>query len=192
MQGKRRQYGLKQYISSTIHGAMRDTLQYMATQILGHDNNFNLWDRGQLTALLSCNSYGENSMFIEPKNDTLNALCTLLLFRTQQKNYNEDILSLVTINNVMNDDENLLQIVQSDFCQVMNQISFPYRIADINLLDITSRYVYMLISLRHQNFTYIGETICISTQLQKHNHGIGALDTGLAYLCPFGLFAYIC
>ena len=50
----------------------------------------------------------------------------------------------------------------------------------------------MLISLRHPNFTYIGETICIRTRLQEHNRSIGAVDTGPAYLCPFGLFAYIC
>ena len=31
MQGKRKKYGLKPYVSSTIHGAMGDTLQYMAT-----------------------------------------------------------------------------------------------------------------------------------------------------------------
>ena len=82
MQGKRKQYGLKPYISSTILGAMGDTLQYMATQILIRDSNFNLWDKGQLTVILSCTNYGKNSMFIGPKNNTLNALCTSLLPRT--------------------------------------------------------------------------------------------------------------
>ena len=67
MQGKRKQYGLKPYVSSTIHGAMGDMLQYMATQISVHDTNFNLWDRGQLTVLLSCTNYRKNSMFIGPK-----------------------------------------------------------------------------------------------------------------------------
>ena len=83
MQGKRKQYGLKLYVISTIHGAMGDTLQYMATQISVHDSNFNLWDKGQLTVILSRTEKGKNSIFIGPKNDTLNALCTLLLSRTQ-------------------------------------------------------------------------------------------------------------
>ena len=29
-------------------------------------------------------------------------------------------------------------------------------------------------------------------RLQKHNSSIGAVDTLPAYLCPFGLFAFIC
>ena len=83
MQGKGNQYGLKPYVSSTIHGAMEDTFQYMATQISVHDSNFILWDRGQLNVILSRTEKGKNSLFIGPKNDTLNALCTLLLSRTQ-------------------------------------------------------------------------------------------------------------
>ena len=192
MQGKRKQYGLKPYVSSIIHGAMGDTLQYMATQISVHDCNFNLWDRGQLTVLLSRTKYAKNSMFIGPKNDTLKALTTLLLSKTQWSNYIEDILSLVTINNFMNDDQNLLQMVQSQFCQTMNLNSFPYRIADIILPEVASGYVYMLISIRHPNFVYIGETKCIRTRIQKHNSGTGAVDTLPAYLRPFGLFAFIC
>ena len=60
----------------------------------------------------------------------------------------------------MNDDQNLLQIVQSQFCQIMNLNSFLYRIADIILPEVASRYEYILISLYHPNYTYIGDTIC--------------------------------
>ena len=50
----------------------------------------------------------------------------------------------------------------------------------------------MLLSLRHQNYTYIRTTKCICTRIQMHNSGNGAIDTALAYLQPFALFAYIC
>ena len=38
--------------------------------------------RGQSNVILSRTNYGENSIFIGPKNNTLNALYTLLLSRT--------------------------------------------------------------------------------------------------------------
>ena len=67
IQGKRKQYGLKLYVSSTIHGAMGDTLQIMATQISSQDSNFSLWDKGQLVVLLSRTKKAENSIFIGKK-----------------------------------------------------------------------------------------------------------------------------
>ena len=50
----------------------------------------------------------------------------------------------------------------------------------------------MLVSIRHQNFTYIGTTNCIRTRLKLHNCGIGAIETAPAYLKPFALYAYVC
>ena len=63
MQGKRKQYRLKLYISSTIHGAIGDIIQYIITQVSVHNSNFNLWDRGQLPILLSHTNL-KKSMFI--------------------------------------------------------------------------------------------------------------------------------
>ena len=49
----------------------------------------------------------------------------------------------------------------------------------------------MLISLRQNNFVYIGETKCICNRIICHNNGTGARETVHAYLRPFALFAYI-
>ena len=46
-QGKRKQYGIKHYVSTTIHAAMGDTLNQMATSI--STNNFVFWALGQRT-----------------------------------------------------------------------------------------------------------------------------------------------
>lgn len=51
--GSRKQYGLKSYVSSTIHSAINDTLQRMATQISRNNPNFNIWDKGQLFVILN-------------------------------------------------------------------------------------------------------------------------------------------
>ena len=82
--------------------------------------------------------------------------------------------------------------VQQSTTQDINQNSYSFRIADVQLPDVQSGYVYMLISLRHPNFAYIGETICIRSRIQMHNSGHGARATTPVYLRPFALFAYIC
>ena len=76
--------------------------------------------------------------------------------------------------------------------QILTQVSFPYRIADVVLPQCNTCYVYMLLSLRHPNFTYIGTTLCLTNRLQAHNCGRGAAETNPMYLRPFALFAYIC
>ena len=76
--------------------------------------------------------------------------------------------------------------------QVFNQDTYPFRICDIQLPMVSSGYVYILVSLRHPNYTYIGTTKCIRTRLQMHNSGNGAIGTAPAYLRPFALLAYIC
>ena len=53
MKGKRKQCSLEPHASSTIHGSRGDALQHVATQISRRDNNFNLWDKGQLVVILS-------------------------------------------------------------------------------------------------------------------------------------------
>ena len=45
-QGKRKQYRIKHYMSATIHAAMGDTLNKMATSISMNNSNFELWDKG--------------------------------------------------------------------------------------------------------------------------------------------------
>ena len=49
----------------------------------------------------------------------------------------------------------------------------------------------MLISLRHQNFTYIGTTKCIRNRIMAHDCERGAAETTPTYLRPFALLVYI-
>ena len=46
IQAKRKQYGLKHYVTSTIYAAMSDTLQTIATEISRRNGNFKMWDKG--------------------------------------------------------------------------------------------------------------------------------------------------
>ena len=86
----------------------------------------------------------------------------MILQRNQWTDYIEDVLRLVTIN----------ECDDTTTDQILTQASFPYQIADVVLPQCNTGYVYMLISLRHPNFTYIGTTLCLRNRLQAHNCGL--------------------
>ena len=79
--------------------------------------------------------------------------------------YIERVLDIVTINRT--ETNNVDDGVNH---QVFNQDTYPFRICDIHLTMVSSvYYVYILVSLRHPNYTYIGTAKCIRTKLQMHN-----------------------
>jgi hypothetical protein len=75
----------------------------------------------------------------------------------------------------------------------LNQQFFPYRICDISIPIDTSGYVYMLISIRKNDFVYIiGKTLDLNKRLRAHNSGHGSQTSQLLHLHPYSFFAYIC
>ena len=50
----------------------------------------------------------------------------------------------------------------------------------------------MLISIRDNCFSYIGETQSITSRLTQNNSGNGSLSTVPLSLRPYALFAYVC
>ena len=53
MQGKRKQYELRQYVTSTIHTVMDDTPGKVTIKIASNGANFKMWDKSQIVILLS-------------------------------------------------------------------------------------------------------------------------------------------
>ena len=96
-QGKRKQYGLKHHVTSTIHADMGDTLPSMATEISLCNSNFNMWDKGQMIEVLSRTKYAKDTIFVGDKNDTLAALKNLLTRKMQWTDYMEEVLQLITV-----------------------------------------------------------------------------------------------
>ena len=186
IQAKRKQYGLKHHITSTIHAAMGDTLCSMATEISLCNSNFNMWDKGQMIVILSRTKKAKDTIFVGDKNDTLAALKHLLLRKTQWTDYMEDVLQLITVGS----DVETQPTGQRN--RVMTQSSFPYRICDVSLPQCNTGYVYMLISVRDRNYSYIGKTNSIRRRIQEHNTGVGSVSTEPLHLRPYALFAYIC
>ena len=186
LQGVRKQYGLQHYVAGTNHSVMGDTLPSIATTISKTDHNFNLWDKGQLLVIISRTKRAEDTIFVGDKENTLDALETILRSRTQWTDHMERILNVVTVNTDNDNNERVIQRGQ------MSHSSFPYRPTDIILPTDCSGYVYMLISLRTNDFFYIGKTKDLHQRLRSHQSGYGSYSTMPEYLRPYAYFAYIC
>ena len=97
IQATRKQYGLQHYIAGTIHYAMGDTLPSLATSFSMSDRNFSIWEKGQLLVIISRTKKAKDTKFVGNKEDTLDAMCTILKSRTQWTDYMENILRVITI-----------------------------------------------------------------------------------------------
>ena len=184
MQAKRKQYGLQHRVTNTIHGAQGQTLPQMATEISLADPDFKIWDKGQLIVILTRTKRAEDTIFVGNKQDTLDALKTILLSRTQWTDYIEHVLSIVTVNQENSNTEGDIR--------TMNQNDFPFRICDISLPSSRTGFVYFLLSVKDKSFTYIGSTVCIRERLPQHNSGYGSFETCPTNLRPYAIMAYIC
>ena len=188
MQGQRKQYGLNHYVAGTIHSAMGDTLPSVATSLSKSDNNYSMWDKGQLLVILSRTKLAKDTILVGNKEDTLDALEDLLKTRTQWTQYMEQILKIITTNPNSIEDIDANEAYEGG----LDQSFFPYRICDISLPPDNSGYVYMLISTRKQDFVYIGKTLDLNTRLRSHNSGHGSRTSQPLHLRPYSFFAYIC
>ena len=158
-------------------------LPEMATEINQNDPDFNIWDKGQLVVILTRTKKAKDTIFVGNKHETLNALKSFFLSRTQWSDYIEHVLSIVTINDISNTGTTIRTLTQNDY---------PFRICDISLPSSRTGFVYFFISVKNRLFTYIGYTVCLIERLPQHNSGYGLFETCPNNLRPYGIMAYIC
>ena len=187
VQARRKQYGLKHRVSSTIHEGMGATLIRAAMQISDNDPNLRWWDKAQVIVALSRTKVGRNTIFVGNKNDTIKALSRLILQKNQFTDYMQNILDLVTVN-ISPDNERGLGITNRTIHQPTN---YPFRICDLSLPNCNTGFVYFLMSIKNKNFTYIGQSTCVSRRLRQHNAGYGSNSTTPLPLRPYACMAYI-
>ena len=182
LQAQRKQYGLKHRVTGTIHSAMGDTYESMATMISTTDKNFSLWDKGQLIVIISRTRDPKKTIFVGNKGDTLAAFKHLLLKRTQWTDFMEHILEVITVNTTVG-----VPMVTAD------PEEYPFQVCDIELPQCQTGFVYMLSSLRKRDYIYIGTSNCLRTRIVQHNSGYGSRSTEDYRLRPFfAMMAYIC
>ena len=66
-----RKYGLRHYVTGTIHGAIGNTYNRMEILVSDIEKIFSLWDRGQLIVILLRTKIMGDTIFVGPKNETV-------------------------------------------------------------------------------------------------------------------------
>ena len=94
----------------------------------------------------------------------------------------EAVLELVSING----DHRLGEI------SVFHQDEHPFLLQDVEIPHCNTGFVYMIVSTRDPNFTYIGTTRNLHKRLSQHNSGRGSKSTVPLRFRPYALFAFIC
>ena len=117
MKGKRKQYGLKHHVTSTVHACMGDTVHKIVTEISMESNDFRLWDKAQAIVLLRRTRFGSNIIFVGTKRDTINSLVSLIKTTNQWMNYMQKILDT---GNIRSEDNYQMSVFNHQEC--------PYRL----------------------------------------------------------------
>jgi len=185
LQARRYQYGLRHRIASTIHAAMGQNLQSLVTKVSNSssDSKYSLWEREQAVVLLSRTHYAKDIIFVGLRRETVDAIASVLLQRSQ---YSEYIAHLLTQLSHDNDQPHASSPIQIDLQ------NHPFRPVDVEIPYDNTGYCYLLVSLRHSNVTYIGQTNNIRRRLREHNSGYGAMQTSDERLRPWALLSFVC
>ena len=94
----RRQYGLRHYVTGTIHDAMGDTYNRIAILVSDTERLCSLWDRCQLIVVFSRTRILKNTLFVGPNNEIIRGLKLPLNQRTRWFYYIEEVIKIENVN----------------------------------------------------------------------------------------------
>ncbi len=178
--GRRKQYGLRHRIASTIHAAMGQDLDHLVTRVSLSDAKYKLWEKEQVVVLLSRTHYAKDIHFVGEARETANALASLLGTSSQYSEYMCHIL------------ERLCHLTETELPnRIVDQTLHPFCPADVEIPSDISGFCYILISLQDMTSTYIGETRNLIRRLREHNSGLGSKQTASQFKRPWALLAYV-
>jgi len=173
---RRKQYGLRVHVSSTIHSALGSSLGKIATEL---KSDGLLWERAMVVVLISRVSMASDLIFVGDQDENIRALLHGLRVKDQYAEYMNHIVSVL--------------VGSSSFRGAIpiNLGLHPFRPKDIQLPPKNCGIVYMLVSARDSGAMYIGQTFNIQRRLKEHNSGIGSRESCDPKKRPWALFAYI-
>ena len=163
VRAKRKAYGLRPFVASTIHGVQGATLPELATRIEFSDKEFRLWEKAQLVVLISRTRFLSSIFFVGSKASTLQMVRKVMAIRCQFAEYTEHVLRTAA--------------GQFSVAPTIDMSVHPFRPRDTILPDDESGFCYMLVSCRTWVHTYIGQCIRIEHRIEQHNSGQGAAET---------------
>jgi len=179
--GKRCQYGLRHRMACTIHSSMGQNVAELITKVTeSAESQFFLWEREQVVVLLSRTHFAKDIYFVGDPRETSAALAHLLMKKSQFSEYIHHLLTQFEKRN------------SADIMPPMIDLSIhPFHQVDIELPQDGSGYVYILVSVKDRESTYIGQTTHLVRRLKQHNSGFGAHQTADEALRPWALLAFV-
>ena len=163
VRAKRKQYGIRPFISATIHCVQGATLYALATSIEVHKSDFRLWEKALWLVLISRTRRMSDVIFVGDKQRNLDMIRRVLSIRSQFSEYTDRVLSVAA-------GETRTDITLSHHLH-------PYRPRDNRLPYNGIGFVYLIVTARSWVVTYIGQTEDLYRRLRDHNSGQGARET---------------
>ena len=182
---KRKKYSLKHIGALTVNKSQGDTLPAgLAIEIKG--NGKAPWEKSKIVVAFSRAKTAAKTVVVGSKTFAINRIWELIATNTQWTDLMENILDQVTINGPRRAEESQGVPYFVDLPR-----NYPFRVCDASLPNDNTGYVYVLVSMRNKDFTYIGEAENVNVRERQHNTGHGAIGTAMPMDRPFKVAAYI-
>ena len=173
---RRKQYGMKLHVSSTIHSAIGHSLNKIATEFA---KGSKIWEKAMVVVLISRVSNAKDLIFVGDKEQNIRALVDGLRVRDQYDEYMNHVVDVLT------------NATSSHPSQPLVLSNHPFRPKDIQLPQDKSGIVYMLVSAQDARACYVGYTQNMEKRLKSHNSGLGSKESCDPAKRPWALFAYV-
>jgi hypothetical protein len=175
VRAKRRMYGLRPFVSATLHSIQGATLVKIVTCIAWAVEEMRLWEKAQFLVLISRTHFLSDIYFVGDKAQTMKTVRKCLRMRSQFDEYTEHVLRVAAG-------------MQSE-APTLTFSTHPYRPRDNMLSYDGSGACYLLVSSENWTRTYIGKTVHLERRLAEHNSGQGAVETRTGR--PWVLVAFV-
>lgn len=176
------QYRLRHHVGSTEHSVMGQTLANLITRVGRNPSPYSLWLPSQVVVLLSRTKYAKDTTFISKNpRETAKILFDALKQQTAFRCYIAYLLDRLCAGSNEGTPEPI----------AIDQSKCIFRPRDVPLQSDNSGCVYMLLSEKDTNFTYIGSSENVQRRFAEHNRGFGSNQTAPPSLRPWALLAYV-
>ena len=177
--GRRTQFPVRYYQSSTVHRIQGDTVALVATELSLSRRDFRLWDRAQFAVIISRVRSCSDLIFVGNVDETRAAIEHIMSKTSKWDNLIDHFMS------------ELNTAVQPARARQISLDSHPFLPLYRELPSAPCGYVYLLASLSVTGHCFIGETTELKRCLRQHNTGYGAEETMNTSLHPWGVFAFV-
>ena len=177
--GRRTQFPIRYYLTSTIHRIQGETVDLYATQISEVYKQYRLWQKKQFAVLISRAHYCRDIIVVGDRNDTRNAIVKILGRSSKWSLLIDQYMSKLDV---------LSDVIVREIDLNLHPFEPLYR----ELPTAPCGYMYPLVSIPHPDHTWAGETDNIKKRLREHNTGYGVEETRPTELHPWAVFAFVC